>query len=67
MTASLNLLYRIGFDAAEVSDMNLPRCCGEKMKVGVDTGKFLEVVCGQCDDVVYLKKGVAQKPQMIDD
>ena len=67
MTASLNVLYKDGSDAAEVSNTKPPKCCGETMMVGMDTGKFLEVVCTHCGDVVYLKKDTAQKPQMIDD
>lgn len=53
--------------ALEIDNMNAPKCCGKLMRVDAETGKFLEMVCVQCGDIVYLKKSVAKKPQMIDD
>lgn len=47
--------------------MRLPRCCGHEMRVRMDVGRFLEVQCNDCRDVVYIKKSEVPKPQMIDD
>lgn len=45
----------------------LPSCCGSEMKVTLELGRFAEVQCGKCGDVVYIKKYSAQKPMLIDD
>ncbi len=42
-------------------------CCGKKMSVLMDLGKFWEVHCNVCNDVIYVKKPLMAKPQMIDD
>ncbi len=47
--------------------MKLPRCCGREMKIKTDVGRFFEVECMDCKDVVYVKKSEIPKPQMIDD
>ncbi len=47
--------------------MSLPVCCGKEMKVNVEVGRFIEVKCSGCGDVVYIKKYSQQKPVMIDD
>ncbi len=47
--------------------MLTPKCCGSKMEVTMENGKFIEVKCGQCGDVVYVKKGEILEPQMLDD
>ena len=46
--------------------MHKPKCCGKEMIAGMETGKFLELNCEICGDVVYLKKQSA-RPQMLDD
>ncbi len=51
----------------EMENTKYPACCGETMKLHSDAGKFLELMCRVCGDTVYLKKGMAQKPRMIDD
>jgi ribosomal protein S27E len=47
--------------------MPLPVCCGKEMKVRMETGRFVEVKCDNCNDVVYVKKHIKQKPVMLDD
>lgn len=47
--------------------MKLPMCCGKEMKVNLELGRFIEVQCNKCGDVIYLKKYAADKPVMIDD
>jgi len=47
--------------------MELPKCCGDRMKIKVETAKFLEMQCKKCGDIVYLKKDDIAKPVMIDD
>jgi hypothetical protein len=37
------------------------------MKPLMETSKFLEVHCNRCNDVVYVKKAVSEKPRMLDD
>jgi len=36
-----------------------PRCCGQSMFVSKSIGKFVEMYCGICEDVVYIKHSVA--------
>ncbi len=48
-------------------DVRPPKCCGREMSVKLDMGKFWEVHCGVCDDVVFVKKSEIPKPEMIDD
>ena len=45
----------------------MPRCCGQEMQAKLDLGKFWEVRCDTCNDVVYIKKSDIPKPQMLDD
>ncbi len=45
----------------------IPKCCGSEMRPVMETTKFLEVHCGVCGDIVYIKKEAAKKPQMLDD
>ncbi len=47
--------------------MKLPKCCGHEMSIRMDVGRFLEVQCSGCKDVVYVKKSEIPKPQLIDD
>lgn len=47
--------------------MSLPICCGKEMKMTMEVGRFVEALCGECGDVVYVKKYVLQKPVMLDD
>lgn len=48
--------------------MKLPTCCGKEMKINMDLGRFLEVNCNKCGDVVYIKKvGETNRPILIDD
>ena len=50
------------------SRMDVPNCCGEKMKINIETSRFIELQCCKCGDVVYLKKDAdSQKPVMLDD
>ncbi len=37
------------------------------MKVSMESGRFVEAKCENCEDVVYVKKDSSQKPVMIDD
>lgn len=46
--------------------MDIPKCCGQDMKVIAETPQFVEVWCEQCEDRIYVKKAV-EPPQMIDD
>ncbi len=45
----------------------LPSCCGNEMRVTLELGRFVEVQCGKCGDVVYIKRYSTQKPVLIDD
>ena len=47
--------------------MEIPKCCGKNMKMGIETSKFIETECDVCGDVVFVKKDSIQKPQMLDD
>ena len=47
--------------------MLVPKCCGSDMSINVETGKFLEVQCRMCGDVVFVKKNDTNRPQMLDD
>ncbi len=42
-------------------------CCSRKMEVALDLGRFTEMQCQRCGDVIYVKKAHALKPVMIDD
>lgn len=37
------------------------------MKISMEVGRFIEAKCGECGDVVYVKKYSVAKPVMIDD
>ena len=45
----------------------IPKCCGSKMKVDIETTTFIELLCKKCGDRIYIKKPGAPKPQMLDD
>jgi len=47
--------------------MDLPECCGKKMKIDIETPTHIELRCSVCGDVVYIKKHANLKPQLIDD
>ena len=47
--------------------LDLPKCCGIDMRMKLEMGKFLEVECEKCKDVVYVKKESSLKPQLLDD
>ena len=47
--------------------LQMPKCCGREMQPNMETLKFIEMNCGICGDVVYVKKEQAEKPQMLDD
>jgi predicted nucleic-acid-binding Zn-ribbon protein len=48
--------------------MDIPVCCGEKMKINIETSRFIEVQCKKCGDIIYLKKDAGdQRPVMLDD
>ncbi len=42
-------------------------CCGRKMEVSLDLGRFTEMQCHRCGDVIYMKKAHALKTVMIND
>lgn len=42
-------------------------CCGRRMKVSLELGRFTEMLCERCGDVIYVKKLSSAKPVMIDD
>ncbi|MBI2076150.1 MAG: hypothetical protein HYT72_02790 [Candidatus Aenigmarchaeota archaeon] len=33
-----------------------PMCCRTEMKVNMVLGRFVEMICPKCGDVVYVKK-----------
>ncbi len=35
--------------------MEIPLCCGSRMQVKLEFGRFLEAECGKCGDVAYIK------------
>jgi hypothetical protein len=35
--------------------MNYPKCCDQEMVENLDLGRFLELKCEVCSDVVYVK------------
>lgn len=47
--------------------LQVPTCCGREMQQNMETPKFVEMNCGVCGDVVYVKKDRAERPQMLDD
>lgn len=48
--------------------MDIPECCGTKMKINIETSRFIELQCEKCGDIIYVKKeDNAQKPVMLDD
>ena len=47
--------------------MSLPVCCGKRMAVSMEVGRYVETKCSSCGDVVYIKKDTGQKPVMLDD
>ena len=36
-------------------DMNLSKCCGKEMVTTMELGRFVEMKCPQCGDLVYMK------------
>jgi hypothetical protein len=48
--------------------MDMQKCCGTAMKKSLELGRFTELKCGKCSDVVYVKKTVStERPMLIDD
>jgi hypothetical protein len=47
--------------------MTVPKCCGKRMRVNLETPRFIEVHCDVCNDIVYIKKDDVQEPQLLDD
>ena len=45
----------------------VPKCCGKRMRVNLETTRFIEAWCDVCDDIVYIKKDEIKGPQMLDD
>ncbi|MFH0832767.1 MAG: hypothetical protein V1900_03555 [Candidatus Aenigmatarchaeota archaeon] len=37
-------------------EMEMPVCCGKRMKINMELGRFLEVQCGICGDIDYTKR-----------
>lgn len=50
-----------------MTKLKLPKCCGREMNIKLDLGRFWEVHCDVCSDVVYVKKSEVPRPQMLDD
>ena len=50
-----------------IDKIRFPSCCGQPMKIKTDLGRFMEIHCEVCNDIIYLKKQDAAKPQMLDD
>lgn len=46
---------------------DLPICCGSEMKTSLELGRFIEVQCNKCNDVIYIKRQTVQTPVLIDD
>jgi hypothetical protein len=47
--------------------MELPVCCGKQMEIKLELGRFVEVRCPKCGDIVYVKKYKEERPVLIDD
>lgn len=47
--------------------VKIPKCCGNRMTVNIETERFVELWCETCDDMVYIKKDAMLGPQLIDD
>lgn len=47
--------------------MSLPVCCGKEMRASIETGRFAELKCDECGDIVYVKRQITRKPVIIDD
>lgn len=47
--------------------IEVPVCCGKQMRFSLDLGRFMEVCCEKCGDIVYVKKFGSQKPVLLDD
>ncbi len=45
----------------------VPKCCGKRMHVSLETSRFIETWCDVCGDVVYIKKDEIREPQLVDD
>lgn len=45
----------------------LPKCCEKRMVIKTEGIRFVELMCGKCGDVIYVKKQDAQIPQLLDD
>jgi DNA-directed RNA polymerase subunit RPC12/RpoP len=46
----------------------IPKCCGRKMEISIETSRFIELQCKECGDIIYVKKeDTDQKPVMLDD
>ena len=54
------------FWGGKMKNNNIPECCGRKMTLALDLGRFWEARCDVCGETVYIKKEVP-KPQMISD
>jgi hypothetical protein len=50
-----------------MKDVKILKCCGEQMKINIETPLYYELHCKKCGDVIYLRKGTTPKPQLIDD
>ena len=42
-------------------------CCGKAMGKSMEVGRFVELRCETCGDVVYIKKYSSAKPTLLDD
>lgn len=47
--------------------MRLPSCCRQEMRINLESPRFVEAICQKCRDIVYIKKHIELRPQLIDD
>ena len=53
------------FPKTGVIKMKIPICCGKRMEIEADLGRFVMVGCKKCGSVVYIKKE-EKKPELIE-
>lgn len=44
-----------------------PVCCGMEMMKNIETSTFIEIGCRKCGDVIYMKKDIPLRPELLDD
>lgn len=63
----LEKYYKVGIVVIGGRKMEMPVCCGNEMNAVMELGRFIEVQCNRCKDVVYVKMFSKSMPVMIDD